>query len=227
MKTRNTFPKKPSVYSITNTVNGCIYIGSSVDIYTRRCHHLSDLRHGRHSNQHLQRAWNKYGESSFIFDILRLCSKDELKEWEDRLIADSPNRYNILDQSYSFYGYRHTEETKKKIGAASSSRVRRGWTAIERMLQSLRMQGGKTYPNKEQQIARIVAKTKGRKRSPESIERYRQSKLGNTHGAKEWTVISPDGQTLNIQNLKQFCSEHKIHYNHLREIGHTKGWQLA
>lgn len=225
MKTRNTFPKYPGVYSITNTVNGCVYIGSSVDLYTRRCHHLSDLRHQRHSNQHLQRAWNKYGESSFRFDILKLCFRSELKEWEDRLIADSPNRYNVLDQSYSTYGYHHTDDAKKRIGDASTKRKRRGWTAIECMLQSLRLRG-KTYPNKEEQISKIVAKTKGKKRSPESIERYRQSKLGNTHKAKEWVVVSPDGKSFKVYNLKRFCVENRIPY-HLRERGHAKGWKLA
>jgi group I intron endonuclease len=226
MKIIADFPKRPGVYSITNKVNGCVYIGSSVDIYTRRCHHLSDLRHGRHRNQHLQRSWNKYGEDSFEFAVLKLCEKHELKRWEDQLIADNPNRYNVHDQSYSTYGYHHTEQAKQRIGKASSSRVRRGWTSIECMLQSLRLRG-KTYPNREQQIAKITSKTKGRKRPSESIERYRQSKLGNTHGAKDWTIISPDGHTFRVHNLKEFCIAHQIHYNHLREIGHTKGWKLA
>ena len=58
------------IYKITNTANGKVYIGSSVDVHGRFNCHRSDLRNNRHGNQHLQNAWNLYGENSFVFEII-------------------------------------------------------------------------------------------------------------------------------------------------------------
>lgn len=61
------------IYSIKNKVNGKIYIGQSTDIIDRLRHHLSELRHNRHSNSYLQRSFNKYGEENFEFDVVEEC----------------------------------------------------------------------------------------------------------------------------------------------------------
>jgi len=58
------------IYKIENMVNGKVYIGSSKDIKQRFRQHLSDLKNNRHHSIHLQRAWNKYGESNFKFSII-------------------------------------------------------------------------------------------------------------------------------------------------------------
>ena len=44
--------------------------------------HRSELRRGAHINIYLQKAWDKYGEESFKFYILELCSEDILCERE-------------------------------------------------------------------------------------------------------------------------------------------------
>lgn len=70
------------IYRITNTVNGKSYVGQSGNIKTRFEQHRSELRHNKHDNDYLQNAWNKYGEENFIFEIIKLCSRDELDELE-------------------------------------------------------------------------------------------------------------------------------------------------
>jgi group I intron endonuclease len=64
---------KSGIYKITNTVNGKFYIGSSVDVQARFHKHKSGLRRGVHPNPILQRAWNRYGEDKFTFEILEEC----------------------------------------------------------------------------------------------------------------------------------------------------------
>lgn len=54
-------------YEIINTITNNRYLGSSIDVIARLRHHRSELRGGYHKNSRLQRAFNKYGESSFIF----------------------------------------------------------------------------------------------------------------------------------------------------------------
>lgn len=67
-----------------------MYIGSSKDIIKRFRRHIYDLRNKRHHSQHLQRAWDKYGEKSFIFMILEELDEDKLiykeQEYLDRIM---------------------------------------------------------------------------------------------------------------------------------------------
>jgi len=56
------------VYSITCLKTGKRYIGSTAQGFNIRLKtHLNSLRANKHINTKLQRAWNKYTESQFIF----------------------------------------------------------------------------------------------------------------------------------------------------------------
>lgn len=70
--------KVSGIYSIRNTINGKIYVGSAVNLYKRRLNHLSTLRRNTHKNPHLQASFNKHGEDSFEFITLEKCNSDSL-----------------------------------------------------------------------------------------------------------------------------------------------------
>lgn len=61
------------IYGIYNKAKGIWYIGQSSDVLRRFGNHKSNLRHNNHENKHLQRAFNKYGEDAFVFQILEIC----------------------------------------------------------------------------------------------------------------------------------------------------------
>lgn len=61
---------KCGIYMIENKVNGMRYVGQSNNITKRWTQHKCDLKAGRHDNEHLQHAFNKYGEKVFEFKIL-------------------------------------------------------------------------------------------------------------------------------------------------------------
>lgn len=95
------------IYRIVNKVNNKIYVGSSTNIYERWKVHKNDLKENRHQNSHLQRAWNKYGEKNFKFEILEEIKADRNKIWAALIIReryyvdfyDSLNRnkgYNLV-----------------------------------------------------------------------------------------------------------------------------------
>lgn len=89
---------KIGVYKIQNLVNGKYYIGSTVDSFNKRLnHHYHALIRGNHKNEHLQNAWNKYGENSFEFIILEVCELEQVREREQYYIDQIPEnlRYNI------------------------------------------------------------------------------------------------------------------------------------
>lgn len=88
------------IYSITNEVNNKVYIGSSKNIFNRKSQHYSELRGNYHANRFLQRAWNKYGEHSFKFEIVEVVKDiDMLLEVEqkylDSLYDEGLNCYNL------------------------------------------------------------------------------------------------------------------------------------
>ncbi|MDR6389231.1 GIY-YIG nuclease family protein [Paraburkholderia phenoliruptrix] len=65
------------IYSIVGP-GGKMYIGQTQSFKTRWLTHRTRLRSGLHHCKPLQNAWNKYGESSFIFAKIAIVPKDEL-----------------------------------------------------------------------------------------------------------------------------------------------------
>lgn len=114
------------VYQIYNTVNGKRYIGSSIHIEQRFKEHLRNLRANKHVNAHLQSAWNKYGEHSFILEEIELCEPDQCLKVEQEYIdyyhaADRKFGYNI-DPYADHAGNTLSEETRKKISEKAKGR---------------------------------------------------------------------------------------------------------
>ncbi|NRD80266.1 GIY-YIG nuclease family protein [Bacillus sp. BRMEA1] len=116
------------IYSIKNIKNGKIYIGSSRNIKNRWWQHRSLLNKNEHYNHYLQRAWNKYGESSFEFTIEEqvndpnyLISTEQI--WIDKYQSFLPqNGYNICSNASNTLGVFHSDESKKIIGLRSKER---------------------------------------------------------------------------------------------------------
>ncbi len=111
--------KSCGVYQIENIVNGKLYIGSSNQIERRFYLHRWDLRRGMHHSPLLQRAWNKYGEKSFIFKIIFTCLPEDRQKHEqaimDHLQTTDPSKgYNICcDAVAAGKGRVWTEEQKQ------------------------------------------------------------------------------------------------------------------
>lgn len=115
--------KISGVYAITNVLNGKVYIGSSVDIYSRWSAHRSSLRKNAHHSAALQRAWVKYGEDSFRFEIVEIVespSVGDLHRRETHHIAkansaNGKDGYNSLIFGGSALGFKHTDEVRRKM----------------------------------------------------------------------------------------------------------------
>lgn len=84
------------IYRIINTANQKVYIGSTArDFIDRWRDHKKRLRRNKHSNLHLQHAWNKYGENSFLFEALEECSKTDCLIREQFYLDTVKPEYNI------------------------------------------------------------------------------------------------------------------------------------
>ena len=110
------------IYQIRNLTNGKVYLGSTVNLQRRWSEHKTKLQKNKHANRHLQFAWNKYGEESFVFEVLEYCMKSEyLKReqyWLDQL-KPYKNGYNICSTAIggdTFSLNPRKEEIRKKFG---------------------------------------------------------------------------------------------------------------
>lgn len=91
--------KNYGIYSITNIVNGKMYIGQTSSTFEKRWQkHKRGLELNKHHNEKLQRAWNKYGEDSFEFKVEHLC--DELDNL-NRLEVYYIYKYNSFEDGYN------------------------------------------------------------------------------------------------------------------------------
>lgn len=115
------------VYRIRNTVNGKVYVGSSINIVKRLLDHKNDLKR-QENTPYFQNAWNKYGSENFSFEVIReLHFKDQDIEFlKQHLLANEQiyldlyesykreNGYNICPIAGSSLGAKQTEEHRQK-----------------------------------------------------------------------------------------------------------------
>lgn len=171
------------VYKITNIIDSKVYIGQSINIYARWKDHIHSLNRGDSRCTLLQRAWNKYGEENFSFEIIELCSEDMLDCIETKYIE----LYNSQDSGYNIEpggnNNKHlSEETKKKIGDANRGR-RHTDEAKKKMSEQRRGENNVMYGKHHTDEARkkMSEAKKGKPGSPRSDyqkERARQANLG-------------------------------------------------
>lgn len=88
---------KIGIYKIENLVNNKKYIGQSIDIYRRFYAHKKALKAGKHQ-PYLQKAWNKYGEDNFVFEIIEECEIEKLNELEIFYIK----KFNTLNRDFGY-----------------------------------------------------------------------------------------------------------------------------
>ena len=117
---------KTGIYLIKNEINQHMYVGQAKDINARWIHHRSDLKNGRHSNNHLQSAWNLYGGDNFTFSILEECKVEELDEreqfWINKLDTYN-NGYNQDLGGGGIRGYKHTPEEIEKMRRVQNPKI--------------------------------------------------------------------------------------------------------
>jgi group I intron endonuclease len=110
--------KRSGIYSICNTINGKIYIGSSSDLQKRKYDHFNKLKAGKHTSKYLQRSYDKYGKEYFLFNVILICEISELKIYEQACIDVFKPEYNSRIVAESNRGMKLSIETREKMSIA-------------------------------------------------------------------------------------------------------------
>lgn len=221
---------KSGIYKITNTVNRKIYIGSAINLKDRTTNHLWCLRNKRHCNGHLQKSFNKYGESAFLFEIIEYCKPYECISREqfyiDIFIKQGSDLYNICLTAGSVLGRKMSEETKRKIGLKNSQNKmsdeqkshlrklnlgkKRSKEAIKKMILK---RTGSTMSNEAK--IKISASNKGKPKSESHKEAMRAARAKSTYKrvmsdeTKRKLSIAHMGKVLSIEHRKKLSDSHK------------------
>lgn len=196
--------KLTGVYSITNTANGKVYVGScALHIPARWNQHRCLLRKGTHTNKHLQTSWLKYGESSFCFEVLELWDADMCtameQYWINLLRTDSPAfGYNMKPVCGSQLGFRHTDEAKQRISAHSAS-----WERSSEHINALQA-GLAAYIEANGHPAKGCVRTK------EHLESLRMANLGNQNGKKLKGVVRSEEFKAKLRKPKSEATKAKM-----------------
>ena len=115
---------KTGVYEIVNIITNERYIGSASRVgksnslsgfYVRFDKHKLLLKNNKHYNIHLQRAYNKYGENNFNFNILSICPPEYCIKLEQWFLDNLKPEYNIRKIADSNKGIKFTAEHKEKL----------------------------------------------------------------------------------------------------------------
>ncbi len=187
------------IYEIRCMANGRRYIGSAVKMEKRWRLHYTQLATGKHHSRHLQRAWDKYGESLFMFRVVELCGRAELLLREQHYIDTLKPEFNSRPNASSQLGWHPTEETRQKMreSRAGKSSWMKGKSHTEqtkqRISESRKGKGGTGWTQERkdkisaahkgrvisiEHRARISATLTGHKQSPEQIEKRMQKLRG-------------------------------------------------
>lgn len=221
------------IYTITNTVNGKQYVGSAVNFQKRWTRHSWELKNNRHHNSYLQRAYDKYGDEAFQFDIVETVEDlDILRDVEQTYLDKGEYPYNMLKNAaggsmklddhprgeeirrarsgpnHPLWGKPHSEERRRKHSEAMSGEKHPFW---------------------------------GKKRPPEVGERIGNAKRGIllTEEHKRKIGIANKGRIVSEETrtkLSAALTGRKLSEDHIRQLSENrmgennpyfKGWYLT
>lgn len=207
------------IYVIKNIITGDDYIGSSIDMYSRTQRHFNDLKRHSHCNSRLQKSYNEYGESAFVWGIVeKVSNPDDLYSREQLWIDCVFPSLNVRKKTISsrYYDYKHSEESKKLMSEAQ----KRTWTPEKRQAFSEKKKG-------------TPAHNKGKHFSAETCD-----KISNSNGARKnfspIILIDKNNIAHKVTNLSRFCRENNLDRRKIRWLMEGKvskryyydGWKV-
>lgn len=223
------------IYGIVNTESGRIYIGQTKQSFYRRyLLHDWKLRNNTHDNQHLQNAYNKYGESAFEFIIVESIgdSKDSerLNDLEKKYIDHYKSIglcYNILDGGGGRPGCPMSDRAKKIVGEKNRVNML-GRKHSEETKRKMRL-ASKHKKLSDEHKRRLVDINTGRKNTEESKEKMRQSHLGskNKHSVLNESQAADIKKTLmeRKKSINEIAEMYGVHRKVISSVLHRVVWK--
>ena len=134
------------IYKIENTVNKMVYIGQTNNIKRR----WNEEKAGQ-VNNHLKRAFNKYGIDSFDFSILEECAQNQLDKKEIFYIkkynsSNKKNGYNMTLGGNGFAPWSDERKKKQSLRVSGKNNPFYGKKHSEKTIKALQNRKGVLHP---------------------------------------------------------------------------------
>jgi group I intron endonuclease len=185
---------KMIIYKVTNLVNNKVYIGQ-----TSRGFEVRKKEHLRHINDsiYFHSALKKYGVDNFIWEVIDdALTQDELNckeiKWIEYYNSFGKNGYNLTKGGDTSSGYKHSDETKKKIS--------------EKNIKSGVMRGSNSSNSKltEEEVIKIKKLIKEGYPLIKIAKMFKvdDSTIGKIKSGKHWKHIGEDVSYVKYKNRK-------------------------
>jgi hypothetical protein len=230
------------VYRITCRPTGKFYIGSSADIQSRWNAHRSDLKRRDHDNHYLQRAWDKYGEADFLWEVVEIVSgTDILIAREDHWIGvtnccDPAIGFNQCPIAGTTKGIKRTAEFKATVAHRRAD----AWVVttpegeeieVVNLTDFCRSRGLDVRKLHQVAIGKAgIYRGWGCRKAGTTRDDWERSRRDNSKSLKRnWILTAPDGTVHRVTGLTTFCRERGLEYKLMYSVGigyrpHHKGW---
>ena len=106
---------RSGIYLWRNNINGKCYVGSGVNLGKRFKEYFSLKYLAGCGYMNISKALMKYGYLNFSIEILEYCDKGQLISREQYYMDLLKPEYNILKVAGSTLGFKHSEESRKKM----------------------------------------------------------------------------------------------------------------
>lgn len=202
------------IYKITNNIDGKIYIGATTRTIEERM-----KEHYRKHITCIDKAIYEQGKDNFIVEVVEECSSKEdlmLREnyWVKYYKCIIPNGYNMCEGGGKTIGFKHREESKKRMSASQKIAQKGSNNSFY----------GKTHS--DEQKAKWSRERKGRKMNDEWIAHIREAnkknrkKVINLDTGEIYESCVMAGEKLNVAatNVSRACKS---------ETGKCRGYRLA
>lgn len=195
---------KAGIYCWINIQSGNKYIGSSIDLKKRIMNYYNIKYLTRTSkSSNISKALIKWGYSAFRLEILEYCEPSLIIMREQYYIDLLNPEYNILKIAGSFFGYKHSPESLKKMSDIAKNRSP---DTIAKLREAAL---GKTYKHKEETKIKLREIMLGRTHSQISKNKMSAFQSNRTNHPIKGFITRVE----NIQTGQIFI------YNSLRETG--------
>lgn len=153
-------PKFCGVYLLKPNKAEKIYVGSHADLYMRPVQHLHLLRHNRHWNVELQKAYNKNPSLDVLFFVTE--TREEAYDFEQK----------ILDKYY---------DTGLLFNKAKNARLAMEGLEVSLDTRNKLSLAGKGRPHSAEHAKKISESLKGQKFTPERIAKIKAKAQSRDH----------------------------------------------
>lgn len=222
-----------------------IYIGSTVNSISRWKGHIKSLREQKHHSKHLQCAWNKYSEESFVFEIIEeVLDKSNLIEREQYYldIYESYNRnkgYNICPKAgfntrgASFYKTKEWRDKQRKahLGKNKSQKTRQKMSESRKGIKFSQEHKTNLSNALKDKLKGKGNPMYGKKHSNETKQKMREKAIERNTNNRNIRAKLSDAKILEIRKLypqigyKKLADIYKVHFCTIRNVVKNKTYK--